>query len=47
MNDKPGLARDTNELTRKLGAWIGFALVAWLVLALIVVGSVLLYRWLF
>jgi hypothetical protein len=47
VNEKPGLARDTKELAEKLGTWAAAALVVWACLAAIVVGSVVLYRWLF
>lgn len=45
MNDKPGLSENSEELAKKLGTWAAAALVAWLVLAVIVVGSAALYRW--
>lgn len=47
MNDKPGLARDSQELAAKVGAWAAIAVIVWIALAIIVGGTVLLARQLF
>lgn len=46
-DQKPGLAPDAKSLAEKIGIWLACALLAWIVVAAITVGTVFIIRWLF
>jgi len=46
-DQKPGLAPNHKALAEKIGIWFAAALIVWVVIAVMVVGSILIVRWLF
>lgn len=46
-NKKPGLAPNHKALAEKIGIWFAAALLVWIVISIMTVGSILIVRWLF